>query len=257
MFESYPSEVNQMLVHTRAGGWDAYQEKLTQWTTNYRDEFVAWTQTLMIENESPLVSFTAQFTTIILGETVGFDSTLSADSDGYINGYHWDFGDGNSSVEANPVYQYSAAGNYQVTLTVTDDRGGVDSMTKTFTVNENQAPVASITAQSFTAPLGRAIMFDSAASVDSDGYISSYSWGFGDGNSSTAASPNYRYLSAGSYQVTLTVTDNLGATSTVTSTVTVTNTANNNQVKPSKSSGGSTSWVLLMLLMLCIYKRAR
>jgi len=28
MFESYPSEVNQMLVHTRAGGWDAYQEKL-------------------------------------------------------------------------------------------------------------------------------------------------------------------------------------------------------------------------------------
>ena len=48
-----------MLVHTRAGGWDVYQEKLTQWTANYSDDFVAWTQTLMIENESPLASFKA------------------------------------------------------------------------------------------------------------------------------------------------------------------------------------------------------
>ena len=49
MFESYPSEVNQMLVHTRAGGWDVYQEKLTQWTANYSDDFVAWTQKLVVE----------------------------------------------------------------------------------------------------------------------------------------------------------------------------------------------------------------
>ncbi len=35
-------------------------------------------------------------------------------------GYLWDFGDGNTSAEANPLHSFDAAGNYEVTLTATN-----------------------------------------------------------------------------------------------------------------------------------------
>ena len=34
--------------------------------------------------------------------------------------YHWDFGNGDTSTEANPAYEYKMHGTYKVTLTVTD-----------------------------------------------------------------------------------------------------------------------------------------
>lgn len=37
--------------------------------------------------------------------------------------YHWDFGDGNTSEEENPVHEYAATGTYTVTLTVTNTIG--------------------------------------------------------------------------------------------------------------------------------------
>jgi hypothetical protein len=37
--------------------------------------------------------------------------------------WDWDFGDGNSSDEQNPLYTYSTPDNYTITLTVTDQRG--------------------------------------------------------------------------------------------------------------------------------------
>lgn len=39
----------------------------------------------------------------------------------------WDFGDGNSSTESNPVHQYQETGSYQVTLTVTNQDGCIST----------------------------------------------------------------------------------------------------------------------------------
>jgi PKD repeat protein len=64
--------------------------------------------------------------------------------------------------------------------------------------------------------------FDSSASVDPDGTVASYAWGFGDGTSGTGPSPSHAYAAAGSYTVTLTVTDNSGATDSTSQTVTPT-----------------------------------
>ncbi|WP_162605479.1 PQQ-dependent sugar dehydrogenase [Jiangella ureilytica] len=63
--------------------------------------------------------------------TVDFSSAGSADPDeGQTIGFHWDFGDGVTSTEANPTHTYTTRGDHEATLTVTDDTGrtGVTSV---------------------------------------------------------------------------------------------------------------------------------
>ncbi len=52
----------------------------------------------------------------------------SYDTDGHIVSYLWEFGDGYNSTDQEAVHVYSAPGYYTVTLTVTDDKGGTDSV---------------------------------------------------------------------------------------------------------------------------------
>lgn len=60
----------------------------------------------------------AGFTYVLDGMTVTFTNTSTlADS------YNWDFGDGNSSTEANPVHTYASNGIYYVTLTASNAYG--------------------------------------------------------------------------------------------------------------------------------------
>lgn len=42
---------------------------------------------------------------------------------GAVGGWLWDFGDGNTSGERNPVHHYKRAGIYNVTLTVQTEEG--------------------------------------------------------------------------------------------------------------------------------------
>ena len=55
--------------------------------------------------------------------TCTFDSTGSADPDGSIASYSWDFGDGTTGSGPAPSHGYASPGTYTYTLTVTDDRG--------------------------------------------------------------------------------------------------------------------------------------
>ena len=69
---------------------------------------------------------------------VSFTGSNSTD-DGAIVSYSWDFGDGNTSDEADPQHTYTSPGTYQVSLTVTDDSGLTDTATLTIVVSEEQA----------------------------------------------------------------------------------------------------------------------
>ena len=89
----------------------------------------------------PNVDPEAVFSQSCSGLVCAFDGSGSSDPDGDgIVGYAWDFGDGGSSDQATPGHEFAAAGEYEVTLTVTDGRGGTGSQTRTVTVSE---PVAS------------------------------------------------------------------------------------------------------------------
>jgi len=59
---------------------------------------------------------------------------LSYDYDGYIVSWNWDFGDNYASTVQNPIHQYFIEGEYNVTLTVTDNDSLTDNITKTITV---------------------------------------------------------------------------------------------------------------------------
>ncbi len=63
----------------------------------------------------------------IAGEEISFDGSASADSDGEITGYTWNFGDGDTGTGVNPAHAYSEAGTYNITLTVADDKGANSS----------------------------------------------------------------------------------------------------------------------------------
>lgn len=71
---------------------------------------------------------------------VVFDNA-SNDPDGQLTSYAWDFGDGTSSSEQNPVHRYESDGLFEITLVVSDDRGGTQRLTRTVVVETKPVTV--------------------------------------------------------------------------------------------------------------------
>lgn len=85
-------------------------------------------------NQNPTASFTA---TPLSGNTplpVSFDATASADPDGTIGSYSWDFGDGAFGAGVTTSHTFTTGGNFNVVLTVTDNAGGQGTQTQTISV---------------------------------------------------------------------------------------------------------------------------
>jgi len=98
--------------------------------------------TLDVTNASPIAKF--EFNPEIFGidratwqpavrENIVF-TDQSSDPDGQITQWQWDFGDGTTSTDQNPIHAYDKAGEYTVTLTVTDNEGATAIASATITV---------------------------------------------------------------------------------------------------------------------------
>lgn len=125
-------------------------------------------------------------------------------SSGNLGSVLWDLGDGNTSTAFSPNHTYSAAGLYNVCLTVTDTCG-VRSLCQLVS-----ATCASPTADFGFTSNGNQTQF----SDQSLGNIVTWAWDFGDGNTSTVASPTHVYANGGLYTACLVVTTDCGSMDT-------------------------------------------
>ncbi len=72
-------------------------------------------------------------------DTQGLTATFvdtSRDANDDISQWSWDFGDGATSTDANPVHAYAESGSYEVELTVTDSENNSDTFTQTVVVSD-------------------------------------------------------------------------------------------------------------------------
>jgi len=185
--------------------------------------------TVMVWGADPVAVLTSNVTTALVGEAIQFNGSGSTDSDGTIGNWTFDFDDGSSTFGLANVtsHVFTAAGNFTVTLTVTDDEGNTSVATivvtiTAITVDTPPSAVAAVTGSS-TGTLATTFSFTSAGSTDDVG-ITAYLWDFGDASATVAtATAMHQYTSRAVFTVTLTVWDVLNQNDSATVAVTVQN----------------------------------
>jgi PKD repeat protein len=127
---------------------------------------------------------------------------------GDVTGWSWEFGDGGTSEEENPVHTY-AVGTWDVTLTV-EGPEGTDTETKVgyIVVGAGAGPVADFEASVVTGAAPLEVTFTDLSTGTN---VHAWSWDFGDEGTSVEQHPVYVYVTPGTYDVTLEVTDDVGS----------------------------------------------
>jgi PKD repeat protein len=160
------------------------------------------------ENQPPIVIAAADKTCGKAPLIIKFNgSAVDSESDKIL--YYWDFGDGATSNEKNPIHNYTTKGRYAVRLIVKDEKGNIGNDSLIISVMEYYQPlaIASVDINYGKAPLS--VQFKGSG-VDIDGDIIEYHWDFGDGQESNNKNPTYEYTDEGQYFAYLTVIDNDG-----------------------------------------------
>lgn len=118
-------------VSDRIGG-EAFQLRLRVRTDSivtdvgYRVDSFELTGQTPVNNSDPVATFTSSCDQF----TCSFDATDSEDPDGELLSHVWEFSDGTTKLGATVEHTFDTAGNHSATLTVTDDEGARNTVTK-------------------------------------------------------------------------------------------------------------------------------
>ena len=187
--------------------------------------------TVIVNNVAPTVD-AGPDQTPIEGSTVNFAGSFTDPGTQDTHTIEWDFGDGSAPVTGTltPTHVYPDNSAFVVTLTVTDDDGGVGSDTLNIVVG-NAIPVVDAGPD---ATIDEGDTFVSAGSFTdpgSDTWTATVDYGDGSGPQPLALNPDktfaldHTYADNGVYTVTVTVTDDDGGVGVDTAIVTVNNVA--------------------------------
>lgn len=148
---------------------------------------------------------------IRVGDEVTFDSTIE-NVDPLSLQYNWDFDDGSESSAPAPTKVFEEAGNYNVSLEVTDPATGLTDTAETqvvVTEVPRTAPeIIELIGPDAQVPVGEANEFAVVArddQVSADELI--YEWDFADGTTATGITATHTYGVADTYEVQVTVSD--------------------------------------------------
>ncbi|MEK6280646.1 MAG: PKD domain-containing protein [Acidobacteriota bacterium] len=166
----------------------------------------------------------------------------STDSDGSIVAWSWDFGDGGTSNEQNPAHTFPAAGDYTVSLTVTDNSGLTSTRQFVYQV------VTSTQADFAFSPViahegGETVRFTDTTQVLSDPNTSRR-YDFGDGVTLTQATTTsfHQFNDSGTFPVTLRIANPLGEDYAVTKNILVLNMTPTVDIDPGKTVVWGEQW---------------
>jgi PKD repeat protein len=190
---------NPTVVYTQPGVYDV---SLTVYNTAGSD--ILSLPAYVIVDGPPVPDF--------LVDVEGFTATFTDLSIG-ANDSNWNFGDGATSTDPNPSHIYDEAGDYTVTLLVSNDCG-TDSLSQTITI---ESPIeAGFDADTLHGCPGLVVSY-----MDTTiGNIISWEWIFEGGNPATdnVQNPTVSYDTSGLFSTTLIATNDLGDTDTLTQT---------------------------------------
>ena len=168
----------------------------------------------------PVAEFVADKSKVCASDMVNFTNQSTGTSP--IVNYVWAFGDGktlNGSNVAAASHVYKAAGQYDVSLLVTDANGCMATKTAYSLIQANAKPVADFKPSTTSACSETEEIY--FTNLSTGGNKLDYSWAFGDKNTSTQLSPAHVFAQ-GKYDVALTVKDENGCSSQATKKVSVT-----------------------------------
>ncbi len=174
-----------------------------------------------VGGETPVPAFTMSPENPQQLQTVTFDAS-DPRFDASLVSCEWNFGDGSKGSGRAASHQYRSAGNFVVTLTVTDLAGRKGSRSRNITVGSSGLPTASFVFSPTNPGVGQAIAFNASASAAvAPRTIVSYDWQFGTDRTGSGMVVTKQYDTPGTYNVTLTVTDDAGNKATTTQSVPV------------------------------------
>ena len=123
-----------------------------------------------------------------------------------VTAWMWNFGDGSSSAEPQPVHTYQHAGTYLVTLNLIIGEGCLASIIDTVTVGHGSPISISPTLACANAPVNFTVLNASS--------FTHATWFFGNGQSSAGFNATHAYADTGEYHIILITTDLNGCTDT-------------------------------------------
>ena len=170
-------------------------------------------------NRPPTANAGGPYTGLV-GEPIALAGS-GTDEDGDPLLFTWNFADGSSGTGQKVEHAYADPGQFTVTLTVNDQRGGIATATATVNVTRPNRPPSANAGGPYSGNVGAEIAFDGTLSSDPDQDPLTYEWAFGDGATGSGNQPSHAYKTAGTYDVTLTVRDGRGGVATATSTAVV------------------------------------
>jgi gliding motility-associated-like protein len=140
-------------------------------------------------------------------EAAPIQFTDLSSGDGSVNEWNWNFGDGNTSMDQNPLYEYMIPGNFEVELLVRDTNDCTATITKDLSYFPAPETLV-IDLDGFEGCVPEDVFFDNLSfPIDSTYTIV---WDFGDSTTSNEISPLHTYNESGVYSVSLDVTSPIG-----------------------------------------------
>jgi PKD repeat protein len=145
---------------------------------------------------------------------VRFSHTINSSN---VKEWRWDLGDGNTSLQENPVYVYTTPGRFTIKLTITRQNGSIETYTRTNYILVGAIPVANFSVSATEVCNPDPVVFTDATNTNGTP-LQNYFWDFGDGNTSFTTTPTISksYFLLDTFNVFLRVTNIAGCTSTKT-----------------------------------------